>query len=458
MQTESIHILESLVQQEKIAELTEMLTEMPSAEVVEFLDEKEIPDIIRFFDLLNYETVGRLFSEFDQELQIELYNSYSRPKFARIFPHISSDVRADFYQTLSLNEQIDFIPYLDKRVREDVIALSSYPPDTAGGIMTTDFATILLDMTAEEAITKLRSDAPSKKMVYYLYVVNENMKMQGILTLKNLILSDPKEEIKNLYNEFFVFAGVYEDQKDVAAKVERYDLVAIPILNDYQQLVGIVHHDDALDVIRAEQTEDMERFMGILPTDNGQDYLDSSSIYHFKKRVPWIVSLAAIGLISGVIIHKYQSFIEGLMVLALYMPMMAATGGNSGSQAATMIIRAMSLGEVTDKDWLKIIFKEAQVSLMLSICVGALVFLKIAFLTSQGSIPSHMNASYIALIISSAIALQVISSAIIGAGLPILVKKLGGDPAVAASPAIATVVDITGLLIYFGIVSLTITF
>ena len=144
------------------------------------------------------------------------------------------------------------------------------------------------------------------------------------------------------------------------------------------------------------------------------------------------------------------------MVLALYMPMMAATGGNSGSQAATVVIRAMALGEIHDSDWMKIVFKEARVSFLLSMFVASLVFLKISFLTATGTIPNHLNPMYVALVISTAIAIQVISSAIIGAGLPLIVKRLGGDPAVAASPAITTVVDITGLLIYFGIVSATI--
>ncbi|MCB9094344.1 MAG: magnesium transporter [Halobacteriovoraceae bacterium] len=449
--------LDSLKQQENTDKLKELLTEMPTAQVAEFLSEKTEDEMIDYLKLLDYETIGRLFSDFDQETRLNLFRKIDRARFARIFKHIFSDVRADLYQELSIQEQTEFLPYLEKSVREDVISLSAYPPETAGGIMTTDFATVMIDMTAEQAIAKLRTDAPSKKMIYYLYVVNDNMKLQGILSLKDLVFSKPQELVKDLINEFFVYSTVYEDREKVAKKVEKYDLVAIPVLNDYQQLVGIVHHDDALDVIRAEHTEDMEKFMGIVPTEDDLGYMDTSSFYHFKKRILWIIFLAGIGLISGMIIQHYQHVLESLIVLALYMPMMASTGGNSGSQAATVVIRALALGEISDSDFFKIVFKEARISFLLSICIAGLTFFKITFLTTQENIPTDINLMYLAFVISVAIAFQVITSAMIGAGLPLFVKRLGGDPAVAASPAITTIVDITGLLLYFGVVSFSLS-
>lgn len=449
-------ILESLLLQDKTEELTKMLQEMPTAQVCEFLYSKPVEEIKSLLTLLPSKDRGRLVTEFDHELMYKLYQSFGPGEFALIFQDMFSDTRADFYQELSPEEQTEFMPYLDKPTREDVIALSAYPPETAGGIMNTDFATLLIDMTAEQALVKLRKDAPSKKMIYYLYVVNDSMKMQGILTLKDLIMIDPKAMIKDFIKEFFIFATVDEDRETVASKVAKHDLVAIPVLNSHQQLMGIIPHDDVLDVIHAEHTEDMEKFMGIVPSEEELNYIETSSFMHFRKRVLWIVGLAAIGLISGMIIHYYQSVLENLIILALYMPMMASTGGNSGSQAATVVIRALSLGEISDKQWFKIVLKEAQVSSMLSFCVGGLTFLKIAYLSSKTSIPENLNLTYVATIISAAIAFQVITSAIIGAGLPLIVKRLGGDPAVAASPAITTVVDITGLLIYFSFVTYSI--
>lgn len=316
--------------------------------------------------------------------------------------------------------------------------------------MNTDFATILNTMSVEQAIEKIRKDAPSKKMVYYNYVVDEQQKLVGFLTLRDLILANPKDLVADKVHERYVSAEVTEDRESVAQKIAKYDLLAIPVVNAQGQLAGIVSHDDAIDVIRAEHTEDMEKFMGIVPDDDGLSYLDTSTVQHFRKRIVWLVGLAAVGIISGAIVHAYEATIETLLILALYMPMMADTGGNAGSQAATVVIRAIALGEVKLSSWFKIIFKEIRIALLVSLCLGGLAYIKIYLLSTETTLPDGLNLSKVAIIISLALGIQVISSSVIGAGLPLIVKKLGGDPAVAASPAITTIVDITGLLIYFG--------
>jgi magnesium transporter len=277
------------------------------------------------------------------------------------------------------------------------------------------------------------------------------MVMKGLVTLKDLVMHEPKDKVIEFLNEFFVYAEVNEDRESVAQKIEKYDLVAIPVLNSLSQLVGIVSHEEAIDIIRKEETEDMERFMGIMPSKEDDEYLSTSSFHHFKKRAIWLVSLAAIGIISGMIINEYQGVLEHFIILAMYMPMMAATGGNTGSQAATVVIRALSLGEISDDDWMKIVFKEMKVSFMLSVCVALLTYFKIAFLSFHSVLPPGFSMNLIGVVISFAIAIQVITSAIIGAGLPLIVRRMGGDPAVVASPAITTIVDITGLLIYFTV-------
>jgi magnesium transporter len=436
--------------QEKIKDALE---EYPPAFIIDILIEKEDIEIINFLKMLDHEDAGRIFSDFSTDLQHDLSKIFEKRLFSDVFTHMYSDDRADLFQEFSKEEQIEILPYLDKKTREDVIVLSAYEPDTAGGIMNTDFATILINMTGQQALAKIRHDAPSQKMIYYIYVVNDDMEMLGIITIKDLIMADPKDIVKELYNDNFIYVDVNEDREVVAQMIEKHDLVAIPVLNSLNQLAGIVSHEEAIDVIRAEHTEDMEKFMGIVPSEDEQTYLDTSSIQHFKKRVVWLVALAAVGLISGVIIHHYQNVLEQMIILALYMPMMTATGGNTGSQAATVVIRAMALDQASEKNWVQILWKEARISFLLSFCVGGLVFIKIAYLSSQSLLPPNMSFPFIAFIISLSIAMQVMTSAIVGAGLPILVRRLGGDPAVAASPAITTTVDITGLLIYFNIAS-----
>ncbi len=455
LEPENQEILEELSEQGKTEELVEMFEELPTMDVAKFMEQRPVEEVIEYLDKLDPEDQGRIFSDFTYDLQLELFHKLPRRIFAQIFGQMYSDIRADFYQELTKEEQIELLPYLDKKTREDVIILSAYPPETAGGIMTTDFATIFADMTANEALGKIRKDAPSKDMVYYIYVVDHSMVIKGFVTLKDLVLSDPKTKVFEFINEHYVSAEVNEDRESVAQKIDRYDLAAIPVLNSLDQLVGIVSNVEAIDIIQKEATEDIERIMGIIPSEDGEEYLTTPSFAHFKRRVVWLVSLAAVGILSGMIINEYQGVLESFIILAMYMPMMAATGGNTGSQAATVVIRALSLGEMTIKDWPKIIYKETKISLMLSICVAVLTFAKIAFLSFHTTLPDNISLKLIALVISVAIAVQVITSAVIGASLPLIVRKFGGDPAVVASPAITTIVDITGLLIYFSVASAT---
>ncbi len=444
-------IIEGLVNAREWEALVTILKKMPVVEVVEVLRELDMPDLMDVLKHFTEEEQGYIVSDFDLEMQMELYEQLGARSFARIFVHMASDLRADLYQELDREDQLKLLPYLDKKTRENVIRLSSYEPETAGGIMSTDFATIVGDMTAAQAIEKVRRDAPSKKMIYYLYVVDDDMKLHGFTTLKDLIMAEPQTSIWDIVYKDFALAEVDEDRETVAARIEKYDLVAIPVINKYGQLAGIVRHDDAIEVIQAEQTEDMEKFMGIVPDDEGLDYPETSVFSHFRKRITWVASLAIIGVISGMIIHRYEEAMSALIILALYMPMVADSGGNVGSQAATVVIRAMALGQISLKNWFMILFKEARIALLLSVVLGIIAFGKILFLSWDTELPQHFSLYFIAFGISLALSLQVVTATLIGASLPLIVKRLGGDPAVAASPAITTMVDITGLLIYFGV-------
>ncbi|MEL6358510.1 MAG: magnesium transporter, partial [Bacteroidota bacterium] len=375
---------------------------------------------------------------------------YGQRALQKLFCHIPSHERAEFYQQIGDKEQIRLFPYLPKSVREDVITLSAYPSETAGSIMSTDFATVIGDMTVKQAIQKLREDSPSKKMIYYIYVVDKDMQMIGFVSLKDLIMATPNKRVASLLHENFVHANVNDDREAVAQQVEKYDLVAIPILNEENQLVGIVRYDDAMDVIRAEATEDMEKFMGIVSDEDTADYLRASSFQHFRKRVFWITGLFIASFLSEAIIHQNEALLAKFTILALYLPMIAAAGGNAGSQAASVVIRAVSLGQVTLRDWLQIILKETKVAILLASCLFFVAFLKVIVLSGSSQPASHSVYSF-ALAISLALSLQVITSTVVGATLPLIAKYFNGDPAVAASPAITTFVDITGMAIYFTI-------
>lgn len=426
------------------------MKKMPVVEVSEVLQQLDEAELLSLLDSFTAEQQGLIVADFPLIRQLQLFKVLSKKRFAQLFEHMPSGSRADFFQHLTQHEQSALLPYLSKKSREDVLQLSAYPPETAGGIMNTDYATVFPEMTCAAAIEKVRSDAPSKKTIYYVYVVDSHHTMLGFITLKDLILASPDTKVADALHADFVFSYVDEDREEVARKIEKYDLVAIPVLNRAGQLVGIITHDAAIDVIRAEHSEDMQKFMGIVQANEAFDYMGTTSFRHFKKRVVWIISLAAVGIISGLIIHRYEHALEKLLILALYMPMVADTGGNSGSQSATVVVRALALGQVTLKNWLQILWKEMKISLLLAVCLGILAFGKVMFLSWETEIPATYSLPVIAFMISLALSLQVVSATVIGAGLPLLVKRFGGDPAVAASPAITTIVDITGLLIYFG--------
>ncbi|MEO1219358.1 MAG: magnesium transporter [Bacteroidota bacterium] len=450
--TEIVHLnsWNQLLAQHQEQQLSTLLSHAPPVEISDFLLKQSPATALKILTPLPQPLQGSVFAELDGSYQLSLYQLASKKNFAAIFSHMPSDDRADFYQRLGDKEQARLFPYLTKRIREDVIALSAYPAKTAGGIMSTDFATVLEDMTVKQATKKLREDSPSKKMIYYLYVVDKSMRMIGFVSLKDLIMAAPQDQVVTILHENFIYATVDEDQEKVAERIEKYDLIAIPILNEEKQLVGIVSYDDAMDVLRVEQTEDMEKFMGIVSKETDTDYLDASSFQHFQKRIAWVVGLFIAGSLSSLVIHKHEAILGRITVLALYLPMIADTGGNAGSQAASVVIRALSLGQVTLGHWLSIILKEAKIALLLAFSLFFLAFAKVMILSGHTHVGCH-SVYRLAFAIGLALSLQVVTATVIGAALPLIANYFNGDPAVAASPAITTIVDITGMSIYFAI-------
>lgn len=274
--------------------------------------------------------------------------------------------------------------------------------------------------------------------------------MIGFVSITDLILANPNSLVKDIMHEDIIYAHVDEDQETAARKIQIYDLIALPVVNGNNVLVGIITHDDALDVITQEHTEDMEKLMAIAGSHEAGVYLKTSSFKHFKNRSVWIVSIAALGLVSGMIIHSFEATLANLMILALYMPIVADTGGNTGSQSATVVVRALALREISFADIFKVLWKEFKISVLLALVLGILSYLKVLFLSSNSEIPKGFNLEKIGFVIALALSLQVITATLIGAFLPLIASRFKLDPAVVASPALTTVVDITGLLIYFS--------
>jgi magnesium transporter len=402
--------------------------------------------------LLNAESSLRseIFSHLDIDTQVEIVGILNRREIAFLLSDMYADDRADLFKQLPEELRENVLPALAQAEREDIRRLSAYREGTAGAAMTSEYVALPPNLSASQAIDRLREVAPDKETIYYAYVVDESRKLLGQVSLRDLIIARRETLVGDIMNEEVVFARTEDDQEDVARKIQKLDLIALPVVNGGNALVGIVTHDDAMDIISQEQTEDIEKLMAIVGTHEDAVYMKTSSWGHFRNRYPWVIALAFLGLVSGFIVQSFEGLLMQFTILAAFMPMLADTGGNTGSQSATLVVRALALKEVTTKDILRILAKEFGVAIMLALLLGVIAFGRVFFFSGGMNIHNNISPIRIAFAIALALGLQVITSTLVGALLPLGAARMKWDPAVVASPALTTIVDITGLLIFFS--------
>lgn len=443
--------LKEIIETQSWESFRELCEDTHPAEIAEIISVLEPEEVWILLENVESQLRSEIFSHLDIDLQTRIAEILDKKKLAELLTEMPADDRVDLFKKFPEEKQELILPALAQAEREDIRKLAAYPEQSAGSVMTSEYVALFADMTVQEAINRVRLEAPRKETIFYNYIINEKRQLIGYVTLTDLILARPDQTLRDIMHEDVIYAYVHEDQESVARKIQKYDLIAIPIVDQNNVLVGIVTHDDALDIILQEQTEDMEKFMAIAGTHEAGVYLKTPAWIHFKNRAIWIVTLAALGLISGMIIHSFEDVLTKMVILALYMPMVADTGGNTGSQSATVVVRALALKEINPKDIFKVLLKELQISLLLAIVLGILAFGKVLFLSSSSDIPIGLTLEKIGFVIALALGLQVISATLIGAILPLTAAKFKLDPAVVASPALTTIVDITGLVIYFSI-------
>ncbi|PKL89534.1 MAG: magnesium transporter [Ignavibacteriae bacterium HGW-Ignavibacteriae-2] len=430
--------------------LNEFCEENHPAETAGILNSLRADDVWKTLKNISLVRRTEIFSQLDLDLQTEITDLIDRKELISLLTEMSADDRVDLFKEFPLEKQGNILPALAQAEREDIRRLASYEEGSAGSVMTSEYVSLSADLTVHEAIARLRFEAPQKETIYYSYVVNLQRQLIGFVSLTDLIMAEPESLLKDIMHEDVIYSSVHEDQESAARKIQKYDLIALPVVNGHNTLVGIITHDDAIDIITQEQTEDLEKLMAISGSHEAGVYLKTSAFTHFKNRAVWIVALAALGLVSGIIIHEFESTLMGFIILALYMPMVADTGGNTGSQSATVVVRALALKEISFKDVFRVLSKEFSISIMLALVLGVLSWGKVLFLSHGSLIPQGFSLNIIGFAIALALSLQVITSTLIGAVLPLLAIKFKFDPAIVASPALTTIVDITGLLIYFS--------
>lgn len=449
-----------------VPELREYITNNDTVAITLFLESghpRVIADFIsalspdEAWQLLAYAEIdlrAEIFSHMDEWFQAEITETLNRDDLARLVTEMAPDDRVDLLGRIPENRRERVLSALAGAEREDIRRLSAYGEGTAGSVMTSDYATLSPWLTAGEAIEKLRREAPDKETIYYAYVLDYKRRLTGFVSLKDLILAPADSTVESFMNKEVISVRTSDDREYAARVIQKYDLIALPVINGGEVLVGIITHDDAIDIITREHTEDLEKFMAIGGSHDVDTYLHTSAWEHFKKRVFWVIGLAALGLVSGAILHHFEATLTHMMLLAIYMPMLADTGGNTGSQSATVVVRALALNQIASRDIFRVLFKEARISLMLAVILGLFAWIKVQLLSGGSSVPQGFSIHQIGMVIAIALSMQVVTATLIGALLPMGAVKLKLDPAVVASPALTTVVDITGLLIYFTMAKL----
>ncbi len=446
--------IRGLLKKKRFSILKSFLDDHHEKEIAEYLGMLRPQEIWKVLELVDIYRRAEIFSYLDMDIQVEMISRSLRKNALELLMGMSHDDRADLFQHLEKEVADRLLPMLPAGERSDVIRLTSYAEETAGAIMTTDYATLLEDDTVEGAIRKIRKEAPSKETIYYLYVTNEAGRLIGFVSLRNLILAKPKRRVGEVMKRDVIYIFVDDDQEKAAQMIEEYDLIALPVVDPNERLVGIITHDDALDIIREEETEDLEKLMAISGGVEEKSYLDVPAFIHFKKRVFWVIVLGMLGLVAGIIIQKFKYILESLIILTFYMPLLNAAGGNTGSQSATVVLRAIALKELFPRDILSVIKKEFIVSALLCICLGLITYFRVLFFTSESIIPSTFSLGNIAIVISLALSIQVVWATLFGAVIPIIATKLRIDPALVSNPALTTLVDIIGISIYFAVAML----
>jgi magnesium transporter len=395
---------------------------------------------------------SEIFSHLEPDQQLDIVDLLRRDELSSLFAEMSPDDRADLFKRLPEERRESILPGLAQAEREDLRRLASYEEGTAGSVMTSDYATVLPEQTVDQAIAHLRTIAPDRETIYYAYVIDHDRRLLGFVSLKDLILARKDSRIQEIMHREVISARVDEDQEEAAAKIQRFDLLALPVINGGDSLVGIITHDDAMDILTQEYTEDVEMLMAITGSHDGGTYIRMSPWVHFRNRAPWVIILALAGLVSGFVVQRFEGLLQQFAILAVFMPMLADTGGNTGSQSATLVVRALAMKEISSRDVLRILRKELIIALLLGVMLGVIAYGRVVFF-SGGAFSSETFPMYaIGFAVALALGLQVLTSTLIGSVLPLLASALKLDPALIASPAITTIVDITGLVIYFSTV------
>lgn len=429
------------MQNNNLKELHEYLKKQNVVDIAEFLKELDDSTLAIFFRILEKEEAANVFSYLENDERNRLIKTFNNTEIVNVINELYSDDAIDFLSDMPANLVTQLLDKVDDEVRQDINHLLKYKDGTAGSIMTVEFIEFTKEMSVADALAKIKRVGIDSETVYTCYVV-ENRKLIGIVSAKSLMLSDSDVLIKDIMKTEFIYAYTSDDKEDIAKKMRKYGLIALPVLDVEDCIVGIVTFDDAIDVLTEETTEDMQKMAAIVAND--KPYLTTSVWEHARSRIVWLLILMFSATLTGSIISNYEHAFEVMPVLVSFIPMLMDTGGNCGSQSSTLIIRGLAIDEIKFSDFFKVVFKEFRISIVVGIMLGIANGIRIVLLNHD---------VYLAFVVSASIVVTVMISKFVGCVLPIIAKKFKMDPAIMAAPLITTIVDTLAIMVYFSIAS-----
>lgn len=424
-----------------LASFCEVLHPQIIAEMLSELGDHEFFE--RAFRHIPVEHRVRLFEYLPDDVQDELAAALPVGDIADLIERMSHDERVDLVRRMDEERQAEVMPLVARAEREDIVRLLHYPEGTAGSIMTTDYAALPADLGVEDAIRRLGREAPDKETIYYIYVVDADRHLIGFVELKDLIRAPRWKKLSEIMREDVIRIPAGMDVEDAAAEIAQYDTLALPVVDESGRLVGIITHDDVIDIVIEAATEDAQRMGAVQPLRTS--YLASAFTESLRKRVPWLVILFAAELLAAFVLQRNEDVLQQFIVLMFVMPVVIATGGNSGTQAATLVIRALALGELEIKDWWRVALREIVQGTLLGAAIGGLSVLPVWVLVGS------QNTLQIAPVISLALIAVITTGSLVGSQLPFLFLRLRVDPAYSSGPFVASLVDVVGISIYLFI-------
>ena len=455
--------------------MAEELENNPMSELLRALEASDCSALLAAAEDVHYADLANLYENLDEEKRdlllktigpelatdlvaelpyplIEGALDHFKPAQLRVLlGNLSDDDRVDVFQVVSEQAQVRFFSLLGPRDKELTRNLLKYEEDTAGGRMTTHVGRITADMTVKQAITVLRRDKDDAETLARIFVVDEQGRLVGKVRLRDLAFSTWDTPVHDIMEDSDEYVLASADQEEAARTLSKYDLIVLPVVDEFHHLLGVLTYDDALEILQEESTEDIEKLSGIAGEQSEVSYLNTSVTLQYQRRVSWLVGLAFLSIGSGYVMYRFSEVLEKAFVLALFLPMVVAAGGNSGGQAATMVIRAMALGEMSAGNAMRIAWKEARTGLFLGLTLGITMAAFISFVlpNMQQGTGADFNFLQLALAVSIALTIQVFSATVLGALLPICARAINLDPAVVSAPSLASTVDISGMMIYF---------